>query len=158
MRVQMPDAAPGKAMCVYARRYKAVSSIQIAVQHLTILTSCGRVTTSSHPLCLGHSGDRIPAKKEIVGKLNMDAILEPAAFRRAQKMLETIFVTASDLRPEHSVALVTGGAILGFDDQVHIDLNRAHTVLSSDEARRFAAELKRIADAIDPSSDRERGD
>jgi hypothetical protein len=73
-------------------------------------------------------------------------------------MLETIFVTASDLKPEHSVALVTGGAILGFDDQVHIDLNRAHTVLSSDEARRFAAELKRIADAIDPSSDRERGD
>jgi hypothetical protein len=84
--------------------------------------------------------------------MNMDAILEPAAFRRAKNMLETIFVTASDLKPEVSVALVTGGAILGFDDRVHIDLNRAHTVLSPDEARRFAAELKRIADAIDPVS------
>ena len=88
----------------------------------------------------------------------MNAILEPAAYRQAQKMLETIFVTASDLKPEHSVALVSGGAILGFDDQVHIDLNRAHTVLSPDEARRFAAELKRIADVIDPFSGRERGE
>jgi hypothetical protein len=67
----------------------------------------------------------------------MNAILEPAVFRRAH-----------DLTPEPSVALVTGGAVLGFDDQVHIDLDRAHTVLSPDEARRFAAELKRIADAI----------
>ena len=80
----------------------------------------------------------------------MKAILEPAASWRAQKMLETIFVTASDLKPEHSIALVSGGPILGFDDQVHIDLNRAHTVLSPDEARRFAAELKRIANVIDP--------
>jgi len=82
----------------------------------------------------------------------MNAISEPAAFRRGQKMLETIFVTASDLKPEPNVALVTGGAILGFDDLVHIDLNRAHTVLSPDEARRFAAELKRISDMIDPLS------
>jgi len=79
----------------------------------------------------------------------MNAISEPAAFRRGQKMLETIFVTASDLKPEPNVALVTGGAILGFDDRVHIDLNHAHTVLSPEEARRFAAELKRMADAID---------
>ena len=68
----------------------------------------------------------------------MNVILEPAAFRRAQKTLDTISVSASDLKPEHSVALVSGGAILGFDDQVHIDLNRAHTELSPDEARRFA--------------------
>jgi hypothetical protein len=59
---------------------------------------------------------------------------------------------------EHSVALVTGGAVLGFDDQVHIDLDRPHTVLSPDEARQFAAELKRIADVIDPLPDRERGE
>jgi hypothetical protein len=45
-----------------------------------------------------------------------------------------------------------------FDDQVHIDLDRAHTVLSPDEARRFAAELKRIADVIDPFPGRERGE
>jgi hypothetical protein len=88
----------------------------------------------------------------------MDAILEPAAFRRAQKMLETILVTASDLKPECSVALVTGGAILGFDDRVHIDLDFAHKVLTPDEARQFADELKRIADAIDPSSGRGRGE
>jgi hypothetical protein len=67
------------------------------------------------------------------------------------------FRRAHDLTPEPSVALVTGGAVLGFDDQVHIDLDRAHTVLSPDEARRFAAELKRIADAIDPLSCRRRG-
>jgi hypothetical protein len=73
----------------------------------------------------------------------MNAILELDAFRRAQK-------TPSDLKPEANVALVTGGALLGFDDQVHIDLNRTHTVLSPDEARQFAAALKRIADAIDP--------
>jgi hypothetical protein len=88
----------------------------------------------------------------------MSVILEPAAFRRERKMLETNFLTASDLTSEPSVALVTGGAVLGFDDQVHIDLNRAHTVLSPDEARRFAAELKRIADIIDPFSGRERGE
>jgi hypothetical protein len=40
---------------------------------------------------------------------------------------------------------------------VHIDLDRAHTVLSPDEARGFAAELKRIADAINPLSCRRRG-
>ena len=67
------------------------------------------------------------------------------------------FRRAHDLTPEPSVALVTGGAVLGFDDQVHIDLDRAHTVLSPDEARRFAADLKRIADAIDPLSCRRRG-
>jgi hypothetical protein len=64
----------------------------------------------------------------------MNAILEPAVFRRAH-----------DLTPEPSVALVTGGAVLGFDDQVHIDLDRAHTVLSPDEARRFAARWARPA-------------
>lgn len=68
-------------------------------------------------------------------------------------MRETNFMTALDLTPKPSVALVTGGAVLGFDDQVHIDLDRAHTVLSPDEARRFAFELKRIADMIDPSPD-----
>jgi hypothetical protein len=51
-----------------------------------------------------------------------------------------------------SVALVTGGAVIGFDDRVHIDLDRSHTVLSPDEARQFANELKRIADVIDPLS------
>ena len=51
---------------------------------------------------------------------------------------------------EYSVALVAGGAVLGFDHQVHIDLDRAHTVLSPDDARLFAAELKKIADVIDP--------
>jgi hypothetical protein len=51
---------------------------------------------------------------------------------------------------EYSVALVAGGAVLGFDHQVHIDLDRAHTVLSPDDARQFATELKRIADVIDP--------
>ena len=145
---------PGETMYVYARRYKALSSMHISSSALNNFD----VTTTARPQCLGHSAERIPAKKQIVGKLNMNAILEPAAFRRAQKMLETIFVTASDLKPEHSVALVSGGAILGFDDQVHIDLNRAHTVLSPDEARRFAAELKIIADVIDPFSGRERGE
>ena len=51
---------------------------------------------------------------------------------------------------EYSVALVAGGAVLGFDRHVHIDLDRAHTVLSPDDARLFAAELKKIADVIDP--------
>jgi hypothetical protein len=54
--------------------------------------------------------------------------------------------------PDHCVALVAGGAILGFDGHVHIDLDRSHTVLSADEARRVAVELKKIADAIDPLS------
>jgi hypothetical protein len=54
--------------------------------------------------------------------------------------------------PNHSVALVSGGAILGFDGNVHIDLDRSHTVLCPDEARRVAFELKKIADAIDPLS------
>jgi hypothetical protein len=53
---------------------------------------------------------------------------------------------------DHCVALVAGGAILGFDGYVHIDLDRSHTVLSPDEARRVAIELKKIADAIDPRS------
>ena len=35
---------------------------------------------------------------------------------------------------EPSVALVVGGALLGIDDQVHIDLDRSHTVLSPDDA------------------------
>jgi hypothetical protein len=56
--------------------------------------------------------------------------------------------------PRRSVAkpivmLVPGGAVLGIDDLVHIDLDRSHTVLSPSDARHFAAELKRIADAVD---------
>ncbi len=97
-------------------------------------------------------------KENQIGKLNMNAILEFADFRRERKIVEENFVTASDLKPEPCVALVTRGAVLGFDDRVHIDLDRAHTVLSLDEARQFAAELKRIADAIDPFSSRERGE
>jgi hypothetical protein len=53
---------------------------------------------------------------------------------------------------DHCVALVTGGAILGFDDRVHIDLDCAHTALSPDDARQFADELKRIANVIDAAS------
>jgi hypothetical protein len=68
-------------------------------------------------------------------------------------MLESSFMTTNELNLEPCVAVVTGGAILGFDDQVHIDLDRAHTVLTPDEARRFAAELKRIADTLDPLQD-----
>ena len=82
----------------------------------------------------------------------MKNILEFAVFRRPQKMRETNFMTALDLTPKPSVALVTGGAVLGIDDRVHIDLNRSHTVLSPNDARQFAAELKRIADVIDPLS------
>ena len=73
-------------------------------------------------------------------------------------MLETKRMTVNDLSPEPCVALVTGGAVIGFDNQVHIDLDRAHTVLSPDEARQFAAKLKRIAAAIDPFSGRKRGE
>jgi hypothetical protein len=87
----------------------------------------------------------------------MNNILGFAVFRRPQTMLETNSIPASNLTPEPSVALVTGGAVLGFDGQVHIDLDRAHTILSPDEARRFAAELKRIADVIDPLLGRQRG-
>ena len=75
----------------------------------------------------------------------MNAILEFADFRRERKIVEENFVTASDLKPEPCVALVTGGAVLGFDDRVHIDLDRAHTVLSLDEdttpLRKFQAEV-----------------
>ena len=59
---------------------------------------------------------------------------------------------------ESSVMLVPGGAVLGFDDQVHIDLDRSHTVLSSSDARHFAAELNRIADAVDHLPGRERSE
>ena len=59
---------------------------------------------------------------------------------------------AKDLTKE-SVALVAGGAILGFDDRIHIDLDRSHTVLTPDEARQFSAELKKIADEIEPFPD-----
>jgi hypothetical protein len=93
-----------------------------------------------------------------IGKLNMGVILEPAAFRREQKISETNCTTAGDLTPEPSVALVTGGAVIGFDNRVHIDLDRSHTVLSPDEARQFAAKLKRIAAAIDPFPGRKRGE
>jgi len=82
----------------------------------------------------------------------MKDILEFAVFRRPQNTLETNFMTALDLKPEPSVSLVAGGAVLAVDDQVHIDLNRSHTVLSPNDARHFAAELKRIADVIDPLS------
>ena len=51
---------------------------------------------------------------------------------------------------DHCVALVPGGAILGIDEYVHIDLEHSHTVLSPDEARRVASKLKKIADLIDP--------
>jgi hypothetical protein len=88
----------------------------------------------------------------------MNAILGPAAFWRAQKMLESNLKAVSDLKLEPCVAVVAGGAVLGFDDQVHVDLDRAHTVLSPDEARRFAFELKRIAEMIDPLPDGERGE
>jgi hypothetical protein len=54
------------------------------------------------------------------------------------------------------VMLVPGGAVLGFDDQVHIDLDRSHTVLSPSDARHFAAGLNRIADAVDHLPGRER--
>ncbi|HUZ91629.1 MAG TPA: hypothetical protein VMU78_07000 [Methylocella sp.] len=84
----------------------------------------------------------------------MNAILGPTAFWRAQKMLESNLEAASNLKLEPCVAVVAGGAVLGFDDKVHVDLDRAHTVLSPDEARRFAFELKRIADMIDPLLDR----
>jgi hypothetical protein len=57
-----------------------------------------------------------------------------------------------DPKPDCCVALITGGAVLGFDHRVHIDLDRSHTVLSPNDARQFAAEIKRIADVIDPSS------
>ena len=79
----------------------------------------------------------------------MSAFLGLAVFRRAQKMLVTKLAMATDLKSEPSVAHVTGGAILGFDNQVHIDLDRAHTVLSPDEARRFAVQLETIAATIE---------
>jgi hypothetical protein len=72
----------------------------------------------------------------------MKYILEFAVFRHHR--------TALDLKPEPSVSLVAGGAVLAVDDQVHLDLDRSHTVLSPNEARQLAAELKRIADVIDP--------
>jgi hypothetical protein len=59
---------------------------------------------------------------------------------------------------KYNVTLVAGGAVLGFDDEVHIDLDRSHTVLSPDEARQFSAELKRIADVIDPLRGLDRGE
>jgi hypothetical protein len=88
----------------------------------------------------------------------MGIILEPAAFRQAQKRPKINCVASNDLISEPSVALVTGGAVIGFDNQVHIDLDCAHTVLSPDQARQFAAKLKRIAAAIDPFSGRKRGE
>ena len=57
----------------------------------------------------------------------MKDILEFAVFRRPQNTLETNFMTALDLKPEPSVSLVAGGAVLAVDDQVHIDLSRSHT-------------------------------
>jgi hypothetical protein len=65
--------------------------------------------------------------------------------------------------PRRSVAdpvvmLVPGGAVLGFDDLVHIDLDRSHTVLSASGARHFAAELIRVADTVDHLPGRERSE
>ena len=57
-----------------------------------------------------------------------------------------------------SLAPAKSDGLLGFDDQVHIDLDRSHTVLSPDEARQFSAELKRIADEIEPFSAEEGGE
>ena len=48
--------------------------------------------------------------------------------------------------------------MLGFDDQVHIDLDRSHTVLSPSDARHFAAELNKIGDAVDHLPGRERSE
>ena len=67
-------------------------------------------------------------------------------------------IAAHNKIAKYSVTLVAGGALLGFDDQVHIDLDRSHTVLSPDEARQFSAELKRIADEIEPFSAEEGGE
>ncbi len=53
---------------------------------------------------------------------------------------------------DHCVALVTEGTIIGIDDRVHIELDRSHTVLSANDARHFATELKRIAHVMDPLS------
>ena len=49
---------------------------------------------------------------------------------------------------EPSVALVTGGAVLGFDDQVHIDLDRAaHGAFARrSEAIRSRAQMNRRCD------------
>jgi hypothetical protein len=81
---------------------------------------------------------------------NMSKNLAHAAFHLSHDRLETSFIPANDAPPEPRVALVAGGAVLGFDGGVHIDLDRAHTVLSPDDARQFAAGLKQIADMIDP--------
>jgi hypothetical protein len=81
---------------------------------------------------------------------NMSKNLAHAAFHVRHDRFETNFAPANDATLEPWVALVTGGAVLGFDGGVHIDLDRAHTVLSPDDARRFAAGLKQIADMIDP--------
>ena len=67
-------------------------------------------------------------------------------------------IAAHNKIAKYSVTLVAGGALLGFDDQIHIDLDRSHTVLSPDEARQFSSELKRIADEIEPFSAEEGGE
>jgi hypothetical protein len=82
----------------------------------------------------------------------MRVLLGLSAFRWIQTMLETKLARATDLKSEPNVALVRGGAILGFDNEVHIDLDRAHTVLSPDEARRFAIRLETIAATIEYAS------
>jgi hypothetical protein len=87
----------------------------------------------------------------------MTVILEPAVFRRPSKGRETNCVTSNELISEPSVALVTGGAVMGFDNQVHIDLDCAHTVLTAEQARQFAAKLKRIAAAMDSFAGPKRG-
>ena len=67
-------------------------------------------------------------------------------------------IAAHNKIAKYSVTLVAGGALLGFDDQIHIDLDRSHTVLSPDEASQFSSELKRIADEIEPFSAEEGGE
>jgi hypothetical protein len=81
----------------------------------------------------------------------MSTFVGLTGFFRAPKALITKLATSPGFKTEPSVALVKGGAILGFDEQVHIDLDRAHTVLTPDEARRFAAHLETIASTIELS-------
>ncbi|HXW71463.1 MAG TPA: hypothetical protein VEK34_08485 [Methylocella sp.] len=78
----------------------------------------------------------------------MSAILPHAAFHQVFDVLDGHFPPANDLMLDPVVALVTGGAVLGMDGEVHIDLDRSHLALSAIEARHFAAEVSRIADKI----------
>lgn len=101
-------------------------------------------------LSLPQEKEKVERKSEIPDRwVHMNAFVRLPAFRWVQSMLGTKLAMATDLKSEPSVALVTGGAILGFNNEVHIDLDRAHTVLSPDEARRFAIRLEMIAATIE---------